>query len=221
MRWRTQSLIAGGLLVASAAPALACNFWFNSSFLQVPAKAMVSAGLQNWDNYRIIAVDAAIRATDKVVVRPGFGQCSYTGPGESESNAVFGAAVGANVWKDAAGKVAVNAQAAFEMNSFDGGSERNIPIGAALQYMASEMFSIFGGASMNLYNISYDEAPSSFDGSSNDVSIFAGAAFTSGNFQVTGGITSWDGETAINVGAGMSLGGASNAIRRIGSLFRK
>jgi hypothetical protein len=81
------------------------------------------------------------------------------------------------------------------------------------------MVSLFGGAAVNFYNISYDEGD--VDGSSSDVSIFGGASYTTGNFTFTGGLTSWDGEVAINLGAGMALGSTMNGLRRIGSLFRK
>jgi hypothetical protein len=214
-----RTLIAVGLTVTWSAPAMACNFWFNSSYMRVPANPTISVGLQNWDNYRIISADVALKVGDKVVVRPGVGTCSYTGPGDSDSEILFGLGAAANLWNDESGKVAVNAQAGFEMVSFDGGNERNIPIGAAVQYRASDMVSLFGGAAVNFYNISYDERD--VDGSSSDVTIFGGASYTTGNFTFTGGLTSWDGEVAINLGAGMALGSTMNGLRRIGSLFRK
>lgn len=221
MRWKTQSLLAGAFTLAWAAPAYACGFWFNSTFLNIPMKPAIGVGFQSIRHYTVIAADAAFKAGDKVVIRPSLGQCHETFQGYSDTYAVYGAAIGYKVWNDDAGKVSVNVQAGGEFDSFDGGSESNIPIGAAIAYKASEKVDLFGGAGVNIYNASYDDGDSY---SSNDLGIFAGVAFHTGAFVIDGGVTNFNyeggSETALNVGASMELGGMSNALRAIGSLFR-
>jgi hypothetical protein len=196
---------------------------------------MVSLGLQKVDQVTIIAADAAIRASDKIVARVGGGNCSYGG----ESSIVFGGGVGVNVWNDAAGKVAVNVQAGLEMDSYEGGNERNIPIGLAVRYRlsggssaraagpgllqggSSADVSLYGSGAMHIYNDSYEGESYS----SNDPAVSGGVIVATGNFQVTAGVTMfmYDGgsEMGFNVGGGMAVGTASNAIRKIGSLFAR
>jgi len=218
MLWRTRAVIAAGLGLTWASPAHACGLWFNSTYLMVPASPTVSLGLQNIDNYMMISADAAFKLGEKIVLRPAVGTCRYTGDGGG-SDMVFGAAAGMQVWKDAAGKVTANVQVGAEMLSYDGGSERNIPIGAAVAFKTSETLNLFGGASMNLYNVSFDlPTGGEVSESSTDPSLFAGAAFRTGKMQLTGGITMYMGdesEMAINLGAGMALGTASSAIKSL------
>lgn len=192
MRWKTQPLLAGAFTLARAAPAYAGGFWFNSAHMSIPANPAIGLGLQNISDFNIIAVDAAFKAGDKVVIRPGVGQCPYSSEGYSDNQTVYGASVGVQVWKDESGKVAVNLQA--------------------------------GGAAMNLYHDSYDTGTGTETYSSNDLSIFAGVAYRTGNFILHGGVANFNyeggSETALNVGASVELGGMSNAFRAIGSLFR-
>ncbi len=220
MRWKTQSLVAGVLTLAWAAPVYACGFWFNSTFLDVPMRPTLGLGLQHVSDFTIIAADVAFKAGDKLVIRPGVGSCRYSGSGGSESEVVYGAAAALRLWNDEGGKVAVNAQVGGEFDSFEGGSERNIPIGGAVQYMATDVVSLFGGAAINLYGESFDDGDSY---SHTDESVFAGAALKSGNFTVAAGVTYFiyenNNETAINIGGSMALGGM-NAFRALGSLFR-
>jgi hypothetical protein len=220
MRWSTRSLVAVGLGITTASPAHACGLWINSTYLPLVPRATASLGLQSVENYMIIAADVAIRVGDMIVIRPAVGQCRYTGTGGG-SDMVFGGAVGANVWKDADNKTALNIQAGAEMVSYDGGNERNIPIGVAVRRTLSEVLAAFAGAAMHLYNDEYDGDSYS----SNDPAVYGGLAWQTGNFTVTGGITMYmyDGgnDMAINVGGSMALGGASSAIKRIGSLLRK
>lgn len=218
MRWRTRSLVAVGLSLGWSAPALACGLWPNYTFIAIPSGPMISVGLQNVENYRIIAASATFKAGDKAAITPIVGHCAYTGSGASGGDVTYGANVAYQVWKDAAGKVSVNAQAGVELLSYDGGNERNIPVGAVVGMSASEMLDIFGGVLMSFYNDSY--GGSSY--SSTDPAITAGAAYKTGKIRLTGGVTMYmyDGgsEMAINVAGGMALGSASNAIR---NLFRR
>jgi hypothetical protein len=222
MRWRTRSLVAAALGVTFASPAHACGLWFNSTYLMIPPNPMVSLGLQNVGDYMMIAADAAFKLGDRLVLRPGIGSCRYTGEGGG-SEIAFGAAAGMQVWKDAAGKVSANVQVGAELLSYDGGNERNIPIGAAVAMKSSDKVTLFGGAAINLYNDSYD-IPGGEGGStsSSDPSLFAGVGFKTGKVQLTGGIAMFmgdgDSEIAINLGGGMALGTASNAIK---SLIRR
>lgn len=238
MRWKTQSLMAGVLTLAWAVPAHACSLWFNSTALRVPQKPTFSLGLAHISSFNIYAVDVALKAGDKVVVRPGVGECS----GGGESNLVYGAAVGVNVFKDQTGNLSVNLQAGYEGDSYDGGSEHNIPVGASVAYTlntgssassarpgllaaAASKVTLYGGATINFYSDSYDYGEGSQDYSSTDKAFFGGAMFDTGNFTLTGGVTFWSyeggSETAINVGAGMALGAASNMLRNLKSAFAR
>jgi hypothetical protein len=186
----------------------------------IPSNPMVSLGVQSIGDYMMIAADAAFKLGDKMVLRPGVGSCRYTGDGGG-SEIAFGAAAGMQVWKDAAGKVTANIQAGAELLSYDGGSERNIPVGASVAVKSSDKLTLFGGAAINLYNDSYDAGGIDYSESSTDPSLYAGAAFTTGKVRITGGLAMFmgdDSEMAINIGGGMALGTASNAIK---SLFKR
>jgi hypothetical protein len=221
MRRMTQTLLTGALTLAWATPAYACGFWFNSTFLNVPMKPAIGVGLQSIKHFTVITADAAFKAGDKVVIRPAVGSCHYSISGFSETQTVYGAAVGVHLWNDEAGKVAINGQAGGEFDSFEGGSEYNIPIGAAVSFKASDMVDVFGGAAVNVYHASYDDGDSY---SHNDLSIFAGASYKTGNFRLYGGLASFQYEdetqTALNVGATMELGGM-NAFRAFRSLLHR
>ena len=220
MQWRTRSLIAVALAVTSASPAYACGLWFNSTYLMIPSNPVVSLGVQSIGDYMMIAADAAFKLGDKMVLRPGVGSCRYTGDGGG-SEIAYGAAAGMQVWKDAAGKVTANIQAGAELLSYDGGSERNIPIGASVAVKSSDKLTLIGGAAINLYNDSYDAGGIDYSESSSDPSLYAGAAFMTGKVRLTGGIAMFmgdDSEMAINIGGGMALGTASNAIK---TLFKR
>jgi hypothetical protein len=224
MRWKSRSLIAAGLTAAWTAPAFACGFPLNSTFLRIPSTTTLGIALQNWfTDYSLmtLAGDVAVKAGSRAVIRPAVGICREEAGSETESNVLFGAGLGFNVWNDEAGKMSVNLQAGLEMVSYDGASYRNIPIGAAVQMRSSDNMSLFGGASINMSNYSVDGGG---DFSNSDPSLFGGVVFKAGALDITAGATIWMGDEtdfALNVGASMALGGASNALRRFGSLIRR
>jgi len=228
MRWKTQTLVAGILTLAWAAPAHACNFWFNSTFFNIPGNGpVVGAGFMYWggdySSWTAMA-DVAFKAGDKFVIRPAVGTCSWTwydGSNEmTENDLVYGASVGVNAWNDATGKIALNVQAGVEIDPYDGGTERNIPVGVAVNVKTSETLALYGGAAVNFYNDDYDSGSYS----SNDPSIFGGVAFMTGKVNITAGVSVYMGEdetdTGFNVGASMGLGSGMNALRKIGSMLR-
>lgn len=229
MRWRTQSLIAIGLMVSTAAPAFACGFWFNSAFMGVPGGPTISVALQNWfTDYtqRSLTGDAAFKVGDKAAVRAGAGICMEEAGDDTESNILFGASGSMKVWQDEAGKMSVNAQAGLEMVSYDGGSYRNIPIGVAVMTKSSETMSLYGGAALNLMNYSADDCPDGFDcdASNSDPTLFGGAVFAMGKINLTAGATIYMGDEtdfALNVAGSMAMGSTMSGLRKIGSLFRK
>ncbi len=224
MRWRTRSLIAAGLGLASATPALACSFGQNHMFLRVPTSTTIGGGaIYTLGDYPVLLfyANAGIKAGDKVVIAPVIGMCRYEEGTFSETVLAYGASVGFNFWNDAAGKLSLNAQTGIEMDSFDGGSERNIPIGAALSIKSSDKMSWYAGAAINMYTIDVDGFGSH---SESDPSLYGGATFAMGKTAVSAGVVMFMGdesEFALNVKASVPLGGGSNALRKIGSLFRK
>ncbi len=216
-------MLAAGLALTWSTPAFACGFWFNQTFISIPATTTVGLGLNYWPGdytIMVLAGDASIKLGDKFVIRPGVGMCRYDAGGSTESVVMYGAGAAMNVWNDEAGKLSLNIQAGLEMDSYDGGNERNIPIGAALRIKGSETMSWFAGAALNLYNDSF--AGQSY--SSSDPSIYGGAILAMGKTMVTAGAGMYMGDESdlfINIGASMALGSGSSALRKIGTLFRK
>jgi hypothetical protein len=106
MRMNT-SLLTGALCLAVATPAYACNFYFASTFMKVPAKPSFGIGVNGelgdatiWG----ISGDVAMRLGDQAVVQPGIGICT----GEGETNPYFGAGVAYRLANNA--NMAVNLQ---------------------------------------------------------------------------------------------------------------
>ncbi|NUQ11931.1 MAG: hypothetical protein HUU26_06300 [Gemmatimonadaceae bacterium] len=225
MRWRSRSLIAAGLAVASASPALACSFGQNHRFLMIPADAILMGveAIYTLGDYPVLvaSLNASIKAGDKVVIVPTVGMCRYEEGSFSETVVAFGASAGVNLWNDAAGKMSLNGQVGFEMDSFEGGSERNIPIGAAIRIKSSETMSWYAGAALNMYTIDIDGSGSH---SESDPSVHGGAVFAMGKGTLSAGIVAFMGDEtdlALNLGASFPMGGGSSALRKIGSLFRR
>lgn len=224
MRWRTRSLIAAGLALSASSPALACSFGQNHRYISIPSKTALGFNIiYTLGDYPVLlgSANADVKVGDKVVVAPVIGMCRYEEGDFSETVLAYGATVGVNLWNDAAGKLSLNAQAGLEMDSFDGGSERNIPIGAALRIKSSDKMSWYAGGALNMYSIDIDGFGST---SSSDPSLYGGATFAMGNTMLSAGVVMFmndeDTEFALNVGATLPLGGSS-ALRRIGSILRK
>ena len=195
--------IAGVLLVAHATPALACNFYFTSTFMKVPAKPSFGFGANGalsdpavWG----ISGDVAMRLGDNAVVQPAIGYC--TGGGQSDP--YFGAGVAYRLANNAG--LAVNLQSGVSYQSFDGGNQVVIPIGAALSFGSTGTMSLFAGGSVWVMQSDFDGVGSE---STSDPVLFGGANFAAGAMALTVGgqlLLAEDTEFGIVRGANMNQG---------------
>jgi hypothetical protein len=205
--------IAGALFLASATPAYACNFYFASTFMKVPARPSFGIGVNGelgdatfWG----ISGDVAMKLGEQAVVQPAIGICT----GEGSSDPYFGAGFAYRLSNNA--NMAVNLQSGISYQSFDGGNSMTVPIGAALSFKGSESMSWYAGGS--LWWTSFD---SDLGGSSSDTNpvVFGGLQLASGPMAWTLGgqlLLGDDTEFGIVLGANMNQG--VNAIR---SFLRK
>ena len=195
--------IAGALLVAHATPALACNFYFASTFMKVPAKPSFGLGVNGaltdpavWG----ISGDVAMRLGNNAVVQPAIGYC--TGGGASDP--YFGAGVAYRVANNTG--MAINLQSGISYQSFDGGNQMVIPIGAALSFGSTGTMSLFAGGSVWMMQSDFDVGGSQ---SSSDPVLFGGVNLASGAMAWTFGgqlLMGDDTEFGIVVGANMNQG---------------
>jgi len=215
MRMKTP-LLAGALCLAVATPAYACNFYFASTFMKVPAKPSFGVGVNGelgdatfWG----ISGDVAMKLGEKAVVQPSIGICT----GEGETNPFFGGGFAYRLSSNA--NMSVNLQSGISYETFDGGNATTIPIGAALSFKGSDKMSWYAGGSLWWMNVSYDV--DGFDGSASDTNpvLFGGLNLNSGPLSWTFGgqlLMGDDTEFGIVVGANMNKG--VNAMR---SFFRR
>ena len=108
--------IAGALLLASAAPAHACNFYFASTFMKVPARPSFGVGVNGqlgdatvWG----ISGDVAMKLGEQAVVQPAIGICT----GEGSSDPYFGAGFAYRLSNNT--NMAVNLQSGISYSSFE------------------------------------------------------------------------------------------------------
>ena len=204
---------AGALLLAIATPAHACNFYFASTFMKVPARPSFGVGVNGelgdatfWG----ISGDVAMKLGEQAVVQPGIGICT----GEGSSDPFFGAGFAYRLSNNT--NMAVNLQSGISYSSFDGGNAMTVPIGAAIQLKGAGSMSWYAGGSLWWTSIDVDGV-----GSSSDTSpvLFGGAQIASGAMAWTLGgqlLLGDDTEFGIVLGANMNQG--VNAIR---SFIRK
>ena len=204
---------AGALFLASATPAYACNFYFASTFMKVPARPSFGVGINGelgdatfWG----ISGDVAMKLGEQAVVQPAIGICT----GEGSSDPYFGAGFAYRLSNNA--NMAVNLQSGISYQSFDGGNSMTVPIGAALSFKGSESMSWYAGGS--LWWTSFD---SDLGGSSSDTNpvVFGGLQLASGPMAWTlGGQLLLGDDTEFGVVLGANMNQGVNAIR---SFFRK
>jgi hypothetical protein len=208
--------MAGVLCLVSAAPAFACNFYFASSYMSIPARPSFGVGVAGEFSdpaYWGFSGDVAMKLGDKAVVRPGIGMCS----GNSETDPFFGAGVAYNLTQS--GTMSLNLQSGISYLTFDGGNEMVIPVGAAASFKGTGNMSFYAGASMWFWSYDYDVGGS---GSDSDPVLFGGLMANSGSMSWTlGGQLLMGDDTDFGIVAGLSLNQGAAAIRHIGSLFRK
>lgn len=200
--------IAGILLVVHATPALACNFYFASTFMKVPARPSFGIGVNGelsdpafWG----ISGDVAMKLGEQAVVQPAIGVCT----GDGETDPFFGAGVAYRISNGA--NMAVNLQSGISYESFDGGNAMTIPIGAALSFKSSESMSWYAGGSLWWTSVDVDGFGSASD---SDPVLFGGLNLASGPLSWTFGgqlLMGADTEFGIVLGANMNKG--VNALR--------
>ena len=206
--------IAGALLVAHATPALACNFYFNSTFMRVPARPAFGLGVSGelgdatfWG----ISGDVAMKLGEQAVVQPALGVCT----GEGSTDPYFGGGFAFRLSNNA--NMAVNLQSGISYQSFDGGNQMTVPIGAALSFGRSSSMSWYAGGSLLWSSIDVDGV-----GSSSDTSplLFGGAQIASGAMAWTlgGQLLFGDNDTEFGIVLGANMNQGVNAIR---SFFRR
>ena len=204
--------VAGVLLVAHATPALACNFYFASSFMKVPARPSFGVGVNGelgdatfWG----ISGDVAMKLGEQAVVQPAIGICT----GEGSTDPYFGAGVAYRLTNNAS--MALNLQSGISYLSFDGGNEMTIPIGAALSFKSSETMSWYAGGSLWWQQVEVND----ISGSDTNPVLFGGLQLATGAMAWTlGGQLLLGDDTEFGIVVGTNMNQGVNAIR---SFFRK
>ena len=213
MRMRTP-LLAGALCLAYATPAFACNFYFASTFMRIPARpafgAGVSAAFSDPATYAISG-DVAMRLGNNMVVQPGIGVC--TG---DETDPFFGAGVAYKLTQS--GTMTFNLQSGISYMPVDGASIMTIPIGAAASFTGSGNMGFYAGASLWWTQVEVDGGGSASD---SDPVLFGGLQGFSGSIGWSLGAQLFMGDdTEFGVVAGIHMHQAASAIRHIGKLIR-
>ena len=215
MRIRTP-LLAGALCLAYATPAFACNFYFASTFMRIPARPSFGAGVEaalSDPSFFGISGDVAMRLGNNMVVQPAVGICT----GDGETDPYFGAGVGYKLTQS--GTMTLNLQSGISYLPFDGGSEMTIPIGLAASFAGSGTMGFYAGASLWWQQVDIDN----FDSvSETDPVLFGGLQSRSGSMSWSlGGLLYMGDDTEFGIVAGVSLNQGASAIRHIGKLFKK
>ena len=215
MRMR-MPLLTGALCLAQATPAFACDFYFNSTHLRIPARPAFGGGMStNFGNNTTwsFSGDVAMRLGDKAVVQPGVGFCSGNG-----SDWFFGAG-GAYRLKQSA-SMTINLQTGLTYATISGGSQLRIPFGGSLLMKQNEMYSLYGGASFVWTQADFDEFESVSD---IDPLVFGGLQYTSGPVVWSFGgqlLFADDIEFGILAGGSMNTGIHAGALRFLKSLIK-
>lgn len=202
-------LLAGALCLAYATPAYACNFYFASTFMKIPARPSFGAGVSGelsdpafWG----ISGDVAMKLGENAVVQPALGVCT----GDGETDPFFGAGVAYRVLNNA--NVALNLQSGISYLTYDGGNEMVIPVGAALSYKSNATMSWFAGGSVWIQKLDDDLFGSVSD---NITVLFGGLQLASGPMAWSFGVEAamGDGDTEFGVVLGANMNSAASAIR--------
>ena len=215
MRMRTP-LLAGALCLAYATPAFACNFYFASTFMRIPAKPSFGAGVEaalSDPSFFGISGDVAMRLGNNMVVQPAIGVCM----GNDETDPYFGAGVAYKLTQS--GTMTLNLQSGIAYETFDGGNIMTIPIGAAASFAGSGTMGFYAGASLWWRQVEVDDVGNSSD---SDPVLFGGLQSKSGSLGWSlGGVLYMGDDTEFGIVAGVSMNQGASAIRHIGKLFKK
>lgn len=215
MRMKTP-LLAGALCLAYATPAFACNFYFASTFMRIPARPSFGAGVEaalSDPSFFGISGDVAMRLGNNMVVQPAIGICM----GNDESDPYFGAGIAYKLTNSST--MTLNLQSGISYLPFDGGSEMTIPIGLAASFAGSGTMGFYAGASLWWTQVDIDNFDSVSD---TDPVLFGGIQSRSGSLGWSlGGVLYMGDDTEFGIVAGVSMNQGASAIRHIGKLFKK
>lgn len=215
MRMRTP-LLAGALCLAYATPAFACNFYFASTFMRIPARPAFGAGVEaklSDPSFFGISGDVAMRLGNNMVVQPAIGICT----GNDDTDPYFGGGVAYKLTQS--GTMTLNLQSGIAYSTFTGGNIMTIPIGAAASFGGSGTMGFYAGASLWWTQVEVDNVGNSSD---SDPVIFGGLQGYSGSFGWSlGGQLLMGDDTDFGIVAGIHMHQAANAIRHLGKAFRK
>lgn len=215
MRMRTP-LLAGALCLAYATPAFACNFYFASTFMRMPARPSFGAGVNaelSDPAYFGISGDVAMRLGNNMVVQPAIGICT----GNDETDPFFGAGFAYKLTQS--GTTAVNLQSGIAYQSFDGGNEMTVPIGLAASFPGMGTMGFYAGASLWWRQVEFNDESSS----DSDPVLFGGLQSMSGSMAWSLGaqLRLGDDDTNFGIVAGFGMNQAASAIRHIGRIARR
>lgn len=215
MRMRTP-LLAGALSLAVATPAFACNFYFASTFMKIPARPSFGVGVEATFSdpaFFGISGDVAMRLGNNMVVQPAIGICT----GNDDTDPYFGAGVAYKLTQS--GTMALNLQSGISYSTFTGGNIMTIPIGLAASFAGSGPMGFYAGASLWWTQVEIDDFEND---SETDPVLFGGLQSTSGSMGWSlGGQLYMGSDTEFAVVAGISFNQGASAIRHIGNLIRK
>lgn len=216
MRMRTP-LLAGALCLAYATPAFACNFYFASTFMRIPARPSFGGGVNaTFSDPAVTAIsgDVAMRLGNNMVVQPAIGVCT----GDDNTDPMFGAGVAYRLTPS--GTMTLNLQSGISYITLDGGNIMTIPIGAAASFAGSGSIAFYAGASLWWSQVDPDVGESV---SESDPVLFGGLQSRSGSlaWSLGGQLILGDDDTDFGIVAGLSFSQAASAIRNFGKLFGK
>ena len=215
MRMRTP-LLAGALCLAYATPAFACNFYFASTFMRIPARPSFGAGVEaNLGDPATFAIsgDVAMRLGNNMVVQPGIGICT----GDDDTDPFFGAGFAYKLTQSAT--MALNLQSGISYRPLDGANVMTIPIGLAGSFAGSGSMGFYAGASLLWSQVDIEDGESFSD---SDPVLFGGLQSRSGSMGWSlGGSLLMGDDSEFAIVAGISMNQGASAIRHIGKVFRK
>ena len=215
MRMRTP-LLAGALCLAYATPAFACNFYFASTFMKIPARPSFGAGVEaalSDPSFFGISGDVAMRLGNNMVVQPAIGICS----GNDETDPYFGGGIAYKLTQS--GTMTLNLQSGIAYSTFTGGNVMQIPIGAAASFAGSGSMGFYAGASLWWTQFEVDDVGNSSD---SDPVLFGGIQSRAGSLGWSlGGILYMGDDTEFGIAAGINMNSAASAIRNFPKLLKK
>jgi hypothetical protein len=215
MRMRTP-LLAGALWLVSATPAFACNFYFASTFMKMPARPSFGLGVEaTFSDPTLTALsgDVAMRLGNNMIVQPGIGVCFSSDDTES----FFGAGFAYKLTQS--GTMTLNLQSGLAYMPLDGGSRMTIPVGLAASFAGTGAMGFYAGASLWFQQFDIDDFGSETE---TDPVLFGGLQSRSGSLGWSlGGQLYMGSDTEFALIAGVQMNQGASAIRNLPKLFKK